>query len=147
MIKQTLNVTSPLLISTQNTVALPLKAQDTQEFTFLQLIWHKNMQINCWKGCPRSPHYKPILCKEKEQGRIHVWSKSAPAPLLTDKSCKFSLFWGYISHLAPLLDLGPPFYISWIRPLRTASKKYKTILIHPVSLFALESPADFHLYM
>ena len=57
------------------------------------------------------------------QGRIHVWSESAPAPLLTDKSCKFSLFQvifglfsGYISHPAPHLDLGPPFYISWIRP-------------------------------
>ena len=43
MIKQTLNVTSPLLISTQNTVALPLKAKDTQAFTFLQPIWHKYM--------------------------------------------------------------------------------------------------------
>ena len=53
------------------------------------------------------------------QGRIHVWSESAPAPLLTDKSCKFSLgyFWGVISATRPpLLDLGPPFYISWIRP-------------------------------
>ena len=46
-----------------------------------------------------------------------------PPPLLTDKSCKFSLFQvilglflDYINHPAPLLDLGPPFYKSWIRP-------------------------------
>ena len=59
------------------------------------------------------------------QGRIHVWSESAPAPLLTDKSCKFSLFyvifwlfWGYIRSPGPppFWISASPFYISWIRP-------------------------------
>ena len=61
--------------------------------------------------------------RELQQGRIHVWSKSAPAPLLTDKSCKFSLFQvifglfsGYISHPAP------SFYISWIHPCAACIK-------------------------
>ena len=51
-------------------------------------------------------------------------SRSVPPP---GKSCKFSLFyvifglfWGYISHPAPLVppfrSRPPPFYISWIRP-------------------------------
>ena len=51
------------------------------------------------------------------QGRIQVWVESAPAPLLTAKSCKFSRFWGYISYSAPLYrHSAPSFYKSWIRP-------------------------------
>ena len=51
------------------------------------------------------------------QGRIQVWAESAPAPLLTAKSCKFSRFWSYISYSAPLYRYSAPsFYKSWIRP-------------------------------
>ena len=59
------------------------------------------------------------------QGRIHVWSESAPAPLLTDKSCKFSLFYvifglfsGYINHPPPPLWISPhPFFLKNILDL------------------------------
>ena len=60
------------------------------------------------------------------------------APLLTDKSCKFSLFWvifglflGYISHPAPLLPFGsrPPFLhildppLIWFKKMKRFFKK------------------------
>ena len=92
-------------------------------------------------------------------GRIHVWSESAPAPLLTDKSSKFSLFqvifglfWGYISHPTPPPPFGsrPPFYMSWIRPclphsngsfiykIKILSSKQVPTLAHTNSYSALQ---------
>ena len=44
------------------------------------------------------------------QGRIQVWADSAPAPLLTTKSCKFSLFWGHISQFSLNFDTRPPLF-------------------------------------
>ena len=43
-------------------------------------------------GVPQGTKFGPIVFIALIQGRVHVWSESAPAPLLTDKSCKFSLF-------------------------------------------------------
>ena len=40
------------------------------------------------------------IWRYNNQGRIQVWADSAPAPLLTTKSCKFSLFWGHISQFS-----------------------------------------------
>ena len=43
-------------------------------------LFVKQDVVECWRAC--------II-----QGRIHVWSESAPAPPpLTDKLCKFNLF-------------------------------------------------------
>ena len=43
------------------------------------------------------------------QGQIQVWvDLTLPLPLLTAKSCKFSLFWGYISQFPPNFDTQPP---------------------------------------
>ena len=44
------------------------------------------------------------------QGRIQVGADSAPAPLLTTKSCKFSLFWGHISQFSLNFDTRPPLF-------------------------------------
>ena len=61
------------------------------------------------------------------QGRIHVWSESAPPPppfwqINHANSAYFRLFLGlfsgYISHPAPLLDLPPPFLHILDPPLR-----------------------------
>ena len=62
-------------------------------------------------------HFSVIWVLHQE--RIHVWSESAPPPPFWQinhaNAAYFRLFWGYISHPPPLLDL-PSFYISWIRP-------------------------------
>ena len=46
------------------------------------------------------------------QGRIQVCADLAlaPAPLLTAKSCKFSLFRGYISQFPLNFDTRPPLF-------------------------------------
>ena len=71
------------------------------------------------------------------QGRIHVWSKLAPPPpplwqINHANSAYFRLFLGYfgvISAIRPsLLDLGPSFYISWIRPC--IEVQFFTIMAH-----------------
>ena len=46
------------------------------------------------------------------QGRIQVWAGPAPALLLTAKSCKFSLFWGYITNF----DTQPPLFLQILDP-------------------------------
>ena len=58
------------------------------------------------------------------QGQIHVWSELALPPPFWQinhaNSAYFRLFLDYFRVISaiwpPLLDLGPPFYISWIRP-------------------------------
>ena len=58
------------------------------------------------------------------QGRIHVWSESAPAPPFWQinhaNSAYFRLFWDYFRVISatrpPFWISAPPFYISWIRP-------------------------------
>ena len=61
----------------------------------------------------------------RAQGWIHVWSELALPPFWQinhANSTYFRLFLGYFGVISatrpppPLLDLGPPFYISWIRP-------------------------------
>ena len=59
------------------------------------------------------------------QGRIHVWSESAPAPPFLEinhaNSAYFRLFLGYFGVISatrppPFWISASPFYISWIRP-------------------------------
>ena len=51
------------------------------------------------------------------QGWIQVPADLPPLPFLTAKSCKFNLFWGYISQLQPNFDTRPRSYCkSWIQP-------------------------------
>ena len=79
---------------------------------------------------------KQHLAKNSRGGSTYSPKRHRP-PLLTDKSCKFSLFKvilglfsGYISHPPPVLDLGPPFYISWICPWkRNVSKEHLTVAV------------------
>ena len=54
--------------------------------------------------------YKWIKCMHHLQGRIQVWADLARAPLLTTKSCKFSLFWGHISQISLNFDTRPPLF-------------------------------------
>ena len=65
----------------------------------------------------------------RAQGRIHVWSESSPPPFWQinhANSAYFRLFLGYFRVITgtrpPLLDLGPPFYISWIGPWSNKKK-------------------------
>ena len=53
------------------------------------------------------------VLSNKFQGQIQVWADLAlPHPLLAAKSCKFSLFWGYISQFPPppQIDTRPPLF-------------------------------------
>ena len=62
------------------------------------------------------------LGRSLSQGRIHVWSESAPPPpwqINHANSAYFRLFLGYfrvISATRPPFGSRPPFYISWIHP-------------------------------
>ena len=51
----------------------------------------KILEIISHKTLTRTNIQVPSVILVSLQGRIHLWSESAP-PLLTDKSCKFSLF-------------------------------------------------------
>ena len=57
-----------------------------------------------------------LVIEEEIKGPIHnlylvqVWASLALAPLLTTKSCKFSLFWGHISQFSLNFDTRPPLF-------------------------------------
>ena len=70
------------------------------------------------------------------QGRIHVWSESAPAPPFWQinhaNSAYFRLLLGYFGVISatrpPFWISAPPFYISWIRPWKQLFVKDLKIL-------------------
>ena len=67
--------------------------------------------------CISPPPPPPCLWMVFNQGRIQVWANSARHPLLTAKSCKFSLFWGSISQFPSNFDTCPPppfFFCFWV---------------------------------
>ena len=75
-----------------------------------------------------SHHFRPrtncrgLLSKpNQEQGRIHVWSESAPAPPFWQinhaNSAYFRLFLGYFRVISATRP-PPPFNISWIHPCK-----------------------------
>ena len=75
--------------ATQHNVCTDLQANWTCSWNFSTLLWLPESTF-CREECE---FLNTLWLPEPTfQGRIHVWSESAPAPLLTDKSCKFSLF-------------------------------------------------------
>ena len=84
-------------------------------------IWVKlgALSVNLLKIHPICVNWVPSVMKTLRllQGRIHVWSESAPATPFWQinhaNSAYFRLFWGYFGVISatrpPLLDLGLPF--------------------------------------
>ena len=85
-------------------------------------ICNTNCYLYC--GCTCNVIYRALSHDfNQELGRIQVWADLAlsPPPLVTAKSCKFSLFGGYISQFWHSV---PSFCKSWIRPWRVVEVQH-----------------------
>ena len=87
--------------------------ESPQTLMLPQFIWQRLSGGDAWVfDCGSSSlWYTPVL-KVLFQGLIQVWADLASIPLLIAKSCRFSLFWGYISQFR---HSAPSFCKSWIR--------------------------------